>query len=121
MIAEVHCILFVEEATRSRDFYARILQQEPLLDVPGMVQFSLRPGCVLGLMPRGGVERLGLSAAQHGYRQELYLRVEDPEGWWERALKAGMRELLPLEERNWGDRAAYGLDPDGHLLVVASS
>jgi catechol 2,3-dioxygenase-like lactoylglutathione lyase family enzyme len=120
LIDEVQFILFVDELARSRQFYAQLLRQEPLLDVPGMVQFRLGSGCLLGLMPRSGAERLGLQPSPVGYRQELYLRVDDPQGWWVRALQAGAREVLPLAERNWGDRAAYGLDPDGHLLVLAS-
>lgn len=97
----------------------------PRLDVPGMTEFELSPGCVLGLMPEKGIKRL-LPAmpdpeAGNGIpRAEVYLTVSDPELYHARALAAGARELSPMEPRGWGDKAAYSLDPDGHVLVFAA-
>jgi len=34
-------------------------------------------------------------------------------------LKYGAKELSELQERDWGDTAAYCLDADGHVLVFA--
>jgi uncharacterized glyoxalase superfamily protein PhnB len=53
-------------------------------------------------------------------RAELYLRVADPAAAHARALDAGATELSPLELRSWGDRAAYSVDLDGHILAFAS-
>ena len=49
----------------------------------------------------------------------LYLLVDDPAAFHARALAAGARELSPLQARDWGDAAAYSLDPDGHVLAFA--
>lgn len=120
-----HLILYVADQARSRDFYRAVLGVEPLLDVPGMTEFELPGGAVLGLMPEAGIARLLGSAlpdprGAHGVpRAELYLVVSDPERLHARALAAGARELSPLAPRDWGAEVAYALDPDAHVLALA--
>jgi uncharacterized protein len=97
------------------------------LDVPGMTEFALPGGAVLGLMPEASIRRLlgdklpDPAAAGGAPRAELYLLVEDPGAYHARALAAGARELSPLQDRDWGHRAAYTLDPDGHVLAFAQA
>lgn len=122
-----HFILYVRDQARARDFYARTLDLTPRLDVPGMTEFVLPGGCILGLMPEAGIKALlgpalpdptktsGIS------RAELYLVVEAPASYHARARQAGATELSPLLPRSWGHSAAYSLDPDGHVLAFASA
>jgi uncharacterized glyoxalase superfamily protein PhnB len=92
-----------------------------------MTEFKLSDSCVLGLMPEAGIKRLlgdrlpDPSAANETPRAELYLRVDDPQAFHQRALEMGARELSGLEKRSWGDLAAYSLDPDGHVLAFAKT
>lgn len=123
-VQRVDVILFVADQARSARFYAQVLDRAPDLDVPGMTQLALGPGVALGLMPEQGIARIldgqvDPTAARAAPRGELYLTVDDPAAVHARALAAGARELSPLAPRSWGDDAAYSLDPDGHLLVVA--
>ncbi len=118
-------ILYVADQDRSEAFYAKALQQGPSLSVPGMTEFDLGGGATLGLMPSKGIRRLlgdvlpDPEKATGIPRAELYLRVEDAERQHRWALDAGAVELSPLADRDWGDRAAYSMDPDGHVLVFA--
>lgn len=88
-----------------------------------MTQFQLSPGCILGLMPRTGAERVlarpleapSSSSPQH----ELYLLVEQPEVFLQRALAAGGHWISVGADRDWGDWAGYVADPDGHVLAFA--
>jgi catechol 2,3-dioxygenase-like lactoylglutathione lyase family enzyme len=121
----INFILYVQEQARSRDFYAAALGMAPSLDVPGMTQFGLGAGCVLGLMPEKGIKRLLPGMPDPGTgggapRAEVYLVVTDPAAFHARALASGAKELSPLGPRDWGDRAAYSLDPDGHVLAFAA-
>ncbi len=121
----INLILYVGDQARSREFYAIALGMAPRLDVPGMTEFELGPGCVLGLMPEKGIKHLlpGMPDPQSGSgipRAEVYLTVPDPAVYHARALAAGARELSPLASRDWGDKAAYSLDPDGHVLAFAA-
>jgi hypothetical protein len=52
-------------------------------------------------------------------RGEVYLVVRDPLVYHQRAIEAGAVELSGLARRDWGDWAAYSLDPDGHVLAFA--
>lgn len=88
-----------------------------------MTQFVLPGGTTLGLMPIDAIRRL-LPALPHGDRSvtprcELYLVVDDPDAFHRRALGCGGTELDALAPRDWGDEAAYSLDPDGHVLAFA--
>lgn len=126
-VRRTHLIWFVADQDASTRFYARALAKEPSLHVPGMTEFTLAEGVVLGLMPESGAQRLhphhpfDLARASGVPRGELYLVVEDAGSAHRRALDAGAVEVSPLQVRSWGDRAAYSLDPDGHLLVFAES
>ena len=120
-------VLYVGDQRRSAAFYAAVLDTAPRLDVPGMTEFDLPGGAVLGLMPSSAIRTLlgdalpDPAAAQGIARAELYLIVADPQAMHARALAAGAVELSPLLPRNWGHRAAYALDPDGHVLACAGA
>ncbi|MCO4746101.1 MAG: VOC family protein [Proteobacteria bacterium] len=119
-----HFILYVADQAVSTAFYAEALGKQPRLDVPGMTEFELSEGAILGLMPVDGVAGLFEGAVHTGTRQhsraELYLRVEDPAAAHDRAVQAGATGLSPIQLRDWGDQAAYSRDPDGHILAFAS-
>jgi uncharacterized protein len=124
-ISRVNFILYVRDQRASAEFYRKALGTEPTLDVPGMTEFRLRDGVVLGLMPEQGITRLlggaiDPSSAGGVPRAELYLLVDDPAGCHARALAAGAEELSPIQDRDWGEAAAYCRDPDGHVLAFAS-
>lgn len=127
MSNESYFILYVADQERSTAFYRATFAFAPRLHVPGMSEFNLPGGGVLGLMPEQGIRKLlgpaltDPALANGAPRCEVYLVVTDPASWHSRALRAGARELSPLLPRNWGHNAAYLLDPDGHVLVFASS
>ncbi|MEE8437642.1 MAG: VOC family protein [Candidatus Neomarinimicrobiota bacterium] len=120
-----HFILFVSDQEKSTRFYETVLAEKAVINVPGMTEFKLNDKCRLGLMPAHGIKKLlgdklpDIAAAQAGPRVELYLLVENPEKYNARALKSGAKEISKLKVRDWGHKAAYCLDPDGHLLVFA--
>ena len=120
-----HFILYVADQDAAARFYAQALALAPRLHVLGMTEFVLPGGAVLGLMPEAGIKKLlgdalpDPASANGVPRAELYLVVEDPQPWHERALEAGAREVSPLQDRDWGHAASYVMDPDGHVLAFA--
>lgn len=122
----VEFILYVEDQAWATAFYRALFESEPTLNVPGMTEFELAPGVFLGLMPSAGIVRLLGDAipdprTSQVPRAELYLSVDDPEQMVQRAVELGARLLSPVEGRDWGDRAGYVADLDGHVLAFASS
>ena len=120
---QAHFILYVTDQEKSTAFYRAALAAEPTLNVPGMTEFALCDGAVLGLMPVAGIERLlgaalgDIAGQPQTPRAELYLCVEDPDRCHAQALAAGAKELSPVLARDWGHRAGYSLDPDNHVVV----
>lgn len=118
-------VVYVADQERSRDFYRAVLGVEPTLDVLGMTEFPLLNGSSLGLMPAEGIVRLlgdaipNPAMAANVPRSELYLVVDSASAYHDRAIAAGAKELSPLLDRAWGDRAAYSRDLDGHVLAFA--
>ena len=116
-------IFYVSDQDKSCDFYRNVLGVEPILDVPGMTEFQLNDGSVLGLMPETGIkkllgEKLPDPMTGNGIpRSELYLSVDNPEEFHQRSLASGAIELSPLTNREWGEAVAYSLDRDGHVLA----
>lgn len=119
-----HFILYVADQDKSTDFYTKVFDKPPHLNVPGMTQFDLPGGSTLGLMPTAGIKRLlGDSLpdpAPATPRSELYLLVDDPSAYLQRAVDVGATELSPVLPRDWGDNAGYCLDPDSHVLSFAA-
>lgn len=121
----LHFILYVSNQEESTDFYATVLGIPPRLHVPGMTEFDLPGGAVLGLMPEAGIKRLlgdALPDPATGTgipRAELYIVVDDALSFHRRALTAGARELSHVQYRDWGDEVGYLLDTDGHVLAFA--
>ncbi|OGQ89594.1 MAG: glyoxalase [Deltaproteobacteria bacterium RIFOXYA12_FULL_58_15] len=118
-------ILYVRDQTTSTKFYERTLSTLPRLNVPGMTEFQLTESSVLGLMPEAGIKRLlpnmpDPASGGGAPRAELYLYVDDPAVMFDAAVAAGAKSLDPLKKRDWGDKAAYCLDPDGHVVAFAS-
>jgi len=124
-MTKAHFILYVSDQARSTAFYSLVLNVPPSLNVPGMTEFAFGDQCVLGLMPEAGIKRLlgeklpDPATAQGVPRAELYVLVAQPADYHRRALAAGAIELSELLDRDWGHRAAYSLDPDGHVLAFA--
>ncbi|MFI5398103.1 MAG: VOC family protein [Candidatus Binatia bacterium] len=122
---KAHVILYVSNQKASAAFYTRVLGVKAHLDVPGMTEFRLNEGAILGLMPTASIKRLlgdRLPDPERGAgipRAELYLLTEDPNSFHQRALVNGARELSALQARDWGHEAAYSLDPDGHVIAFA--
>ena len=122
---KVNFILYVADQSKSTSFYSYVLDIEPNLNVPGMTEFHLPGGALLGLMPETGIkrllgERLPDPSTGNGIpRAEIYLTVDNPNNYLGRAIERGAQELSPVEPRDWGDCAGYCLDPDGHVLVFA--
>jgi hypothetical protein len=90
-----------------------------------MTEFTLSENSILGLMPEAGIKRLlgdnlpDPARARGIPRSEIYFYIMHPLAYHQRAIESGAIELSGLEVRDWGDRAGYSLDLDGHVLAFA--
>jgi catechol 2,3-dioxygenase-like lactoylglutathione lyase family enzyme len=120
-------ILYVKDQQKSADFYKAVLNQAPVLDVPGMTEFRLSEDTLLGLMPESGIKKIlrdftpDPSSGNGIPRCEIYLYVESPSEYLSRSVKSGAVKIDDEKPRDWGDSVAYCADPDGHILAFAKS
>lgn len=118
-------ILYVNDQKMSCEFYQKIFRKSPDLNVLGMTEFILSENTKIGLMPVDGIAKILADKVPHPKegdgipRCELYFYVEDIEKESQNALQSGAKLISPIEDRDWGDRACYFADPDGHILVFA--
>ena len=124
-LEKIHTILYVENQLTSTNFYEKILGKHPDLCVPGMTEFKLSENFILGLMPNDGIAKILTDKTPHPKsggkipRCEIYLCIEDIEKTYLEIKKMNISLISPLMERNWGDRAFYFADPDGHIIAFA--
>ena len=118
-------ILYVNDQEASSQFYQNIFRKAPDLHVPGMTEFRLTAGCSIGLMPNNGIAKILAGKTPHPElgngipRCELYLHVDDVQLEFDNAAKSGARLISPVMDRDWGDKACYFSDPDGHIIAFA--
>jgi len=118
-------ILYCKNQQKSRNFYSKILNLSPALDVPGMTEFQLTPELKLGLMPENGIAKILQDKTPHPSsgngipRCELYLYVKNVRKAFENSLKQGAKEISPPLPRDWCDTVAYVSDLDGHIVAFA--
>ena len=58
MVERTHFILYVADQAAATAFWRAVLDLAPSLDVPGMTEFMLGSGVVLGLMPEASIRAL---------------------------------------------------------------
>ena len=125
MIKKSITILYVADQNRSCEFYKKVLDIEPVLNVPGMTEFQITENCKLGLMPEKGIAKILKDAVPHPEsgngipRCELYLEVDNPEEYFNRSVNYGAKKVSEIIPRDWGDAAGYVADPDGHIVAFA--
>ena len=119
-------ILYIQDQNKSARFYQEILGIEPTLNVPGMTEFDLGDGSVLGLIPEKGIKKLlgevidDPEKNNGSSRCELYFTADnDPRIRLKKACDAGALLLKPVAKQNWGDEVGYVKDFDGHVIAFA--
>lgn len=118
-------VLYVADQQKSTVFYETILNQKPVLNVPGMTEFMINDSVKLGLMLENGIAKIICPTTKHPSsgngipRCEIYLIVENPEQSLEIAVKAGAIEMSKASQRDWGDVVGYCSDLDGHIIAFA--
>ena len=126
MAQHILTILAVQDLERAVAFYDAAFGWPKRVEVPVYVEYAPPSGPSVGLYAREAFARnIGVAPPPRPVgattATELYLRCDELEGDIARMNAAGARLLSPLAPRDWGDEAAYFVDPDGNVLVLARS
>ncbi len=112
-------------AAEALDFYAKAFGAEELSRMPGpegrIMHASFRIGDSVIMLNDENRQwgALGPKALK-GSPVTIHLYVEDADAFFERAVKAGAKVTMPLDDMFWGDRYGKLEDPFGHQWSIGT-
>ena len=122
---KTHFIIYVDDFDKTKLFYELLFNNAPVIDAPGMCEYKLPDGSTLGIMPTSSLGKLfGEEFVEQKDRKalpniELYFLTKNALEFHKRAVQLGATELREFSKMEWGDKAAYSLNHDGHILAFA--
>ncbi|HXA29745.1 MAG TPA: VOC family protein [Candidatus Angelobacter sp.] len=116
-----YAVRFVNSLDAAVGFYQQVLGLRLTKRTDHWAQFDCGQ-VTLGLYERAAMAvNLGVAEPELGTPPgafELAFEVPDCDAAFRAALDAGARSFRPPEDRPWGERTAYLLDPDGALVEL---
>jgi uncharacterized glyoxalase superfamily protein PhnB len=114
----------VNDAARALDFYQKAFGAEEVMRMPGPGGKIMHAEVRIGdsrLMLADEMPEMGSKGpkAYGGTPVSFYVYVSNVDAAWKRAVGAGAKVLMPLEDMFWGDRTGRLEDPFGHIWVLA--
>lgn len=122
---KTHFIIYVENISKTKVFYELLFNITPIIDEPGMCEYKLPDGSLLGIMPNTSLEKLfGKNFEKQKNKKalpqtELYFLVDDALNFHNRAIQLGASEIRAFSQMDWGENVAYSINHDGHILAFA--
>jgi PhnB protein len=119
----INITLTVKNAEKALEFYNRAFGADTIMvlkgpdGVVGHAEFKIDDTIIM-LTEEGpnGDSPLKL----HGTPVTIQIYTPDCEGFFEEAVKAGAKVLLPIRKQFYGDRAGLLEDPFGHRWIIAT-
>lgn len=122
---KTYFIIYVDNLDKTKIFYELLFNRKPVLDEPGMCEFKLPDDSTLGIMPNTSLEKLfgktfEIQKNKKALPQtEFYFLVDNALPFHNKAIQLGATEIRKLSKMDWGDKAAYSINHDGHILAFA--
>jgi len=111
--------LFVADKERSKEFYARAFDVQPVFENDTSVVFGFE-NTLVNLVVQGNVsELIAPLPVGTGTRAMYTIWVEDCDATVELVRGRGVDFLNGPVDRPWGQRTATFSDPDGHAWEIA--
>lgn len=116
--------LVCRNAERAIDFYKSVFGASELMRMPGaggkIMHCELKIGNSI-LFVNDEIAQSHATPGQAGAPSiSLFLYVEDVDGVFNRAVSAGAKVEMPLQDMFWGDRFGKISDPAGHQWGLAT-
>ncbi|WP_114569963.1 VOC family protein [Exiguobacterium flavidum] len=117
-----YTILYVEDADRTKHFYRDLLGLSIRAEHGSYVEFETG-STVLAFNTRAeakGIVPYDLPEGPARQTLELGFVTDQVDGTYDRLIEDGVESVLAPTDKPWGQRVAYVLDPDGHLIELCS-
>ena len=117
--------LVVQNGAKALEFYRKAFGAEETLRMPGPggsimhAEFRIGDSVIMLMdeMPNMGSSKS--PKALGGTPVGFYVYVDDVDTAWKRAVDAGAKQVMPLQDMFWGDRTGCVEDPFGHKWNLA--
>jgi PhnB protein len=118
--AQLMAMIYVKSVEQARSFYVDKLgftHMMGMLGKDGLLDFcTVSLGGARVMLMRPAQEMRDTAATGEKRPVELYLEVENVEGFYEAVKKHGVKPTAPLTDQWWGDRTFTVLDPFGYQI-----
>jgi PhnB protein len=116
--------IVVRGAEKALDFYRKAFNAEETLRMPGpdgkIIHAEFRIGDSVMMLGEEMPDMGGKSPqALGGSPVSFFIYLENVDEAWQRAINAGAKQVMPLADMFWGDRAGCVDDPFGHHWWLA--
>jgi PhnB protein len=116
--------IFVAGAAKALDFYKKALGAQERMRFPTpdgkIMHAEIQIGDSIIMLGDEMPESGGKSPKTlNGTPVSFFVYQEDVDAAWKRAIDAGGKEVIPLQDQFWGDRAGCFVDPFGHNWWLA--
>jgi catechol 2,3-dioxygenase-like lactoylglutathione lyase family enzyme len=114
--------LFVDDPRRSREFYGKVFDGEPVYEDDDSAAFKF-DNTIVNLLAtpaaRDLIDPAPVGDPDGGARLQLTIWVDDADAACAELARRGVELLNGPLDREWGVRTACFADPDGHIWEVA--
>jgi PhnB protein len=116
--------LCVAGAAKAIEFYQKALGAEEIMRFPGpdgrLMHAEIRVGDSIIMLGDEMPEQGARSPRSYGGTPvSFFVYRENVDAAWKRAVDAGAKEIMPLQDMFWGDRTGCLEDPFGHRWWLA--
>jgi PhnB protein len=115
--------LVVQDGAKALEFYKKAFGAEERMRMPGpdgnILHAEFRIGDSIIMLGDEMPDMAKSPKAYGGTPVRFYVYVENVDAAWKRAVDAGAKSVMPLQDMFWGDRTGCLEDPFGHLWNLA--
>jgi uncharacterized glyoxalase superfamily protein PhnB len=117
--------LVVRDAPKAIDFYKEAFGAQEITRMPGpdgkIMHAEIKIGDSVIMLGEENADWGNLSPlSTKGNPGSLHIYVDDADAVYDKALRAGAKVKMPLEDAFWGDRYGKVTDPFGHEWGIAT-
>jgi PhnB protein len=117
--------LFIDGAAKAIDFYTEVFGATEITRLPSPTGLVVHAEMQIGdsrIMLADEYPEMGVRGPLSigGSPSCILIYVEDVDAVFARAIAAGAREMRPIQDQFYGDRAGLLIDPFGHLWNIAT-
>jgi len=114
----------VHDAAKAMDFYKAAFGAVETVRMPGPGGKIMHAEMKIGDSPfmfGDEMPEMGSKSPKSygGTPVTFYVYCDNVDNWWKRAIAAGAKQLMPVEDMFWGDRTGKLEDPFGHQWMLA--